>query len=352
MAETNLKTIRAGIIRQKLADRKSDAFIVSNPANVTYMTGFMGDDSWAMIAGRTVYLITDSRYAEQAVSECSGCKITERKGPMAEAVARLLEKHKTVETIAVENSISIAQLKTLKKKIKKKITPVENLIEDVRRTKNTDEISAIRKAAKVAHLALATAKKSLRPDVTESEFAGRIELEMRKLGARNSFDTIVAFGANASRPHHLSGKTKLKKNDSVLIDFGVKLDGYCSDITRCFAVGKPSRLFTKAYQAVAEAHDTAVEAVKSGVDLKEIDAITRKVIEQHAFESHGHGTGHGLGLEVHELPFIGPKSKGKLKTGDIITIEPGIYIPGKLGIRIEDDILVTKDGFKILSGGL
>jgi Xaa-Pro aminopeptidase len=268
---------------------------------------------------------------------------------MTKAVAKLLDKYKSVESVAVGNSISIAQLKALRKNVKKRIKPVANLIENVRRTKGDDEARTIRKAAKIASLALAKALRYMKPGVTESELAGVIELEMRRRGAKVSFDTIVAFGPNASRPHHSSGKRKLKKNDSVLIDFGAKLDGYCCDMTRCFAVGKPGRLFEKVYKAVQEAHAAAIEKVKAGVTLKSVDKAARKVICEHGLEPHGHGTGHGLGLEVHEMPIVGPQSRGKLRAGDVITIEPGVYIPGKLGVRIEDDVFVTQTGCKILS---
>ena len=339
-----IKNIRAHLSRQN-----ADALLIARSANVTYVTGFLGDDSWALLTKRAVYLITDNRYTEQAQQQCPCCKIIERTEPMTKAVAKLLDKYKSVESVAVENSISIAQLKALRKNVKKRIKPVANLIENVRRTKGDDEARAIRKAAMIASQALAKALRYMKPGVTENELAGVIELEMRKRGAKASFETIVAFGANASRPHHSSGKRKLKKNDSVLIDFGAKLDGYCCDMTRCFAVGKPGRLFEKVYKAVQEAQTAAIEKVKAGVTLKSVDEAARKVIREHGFEPHGHGTGHGLGLEVHEMPIVGPQSRGKLQAGDVITIEPGVYIPGKLGVRIEDDVFVTQTGCKILS---
>lgn len=309
----------------------------------------MGDDSWALLTPHAVYLLTDSRYTEQANSECSGCRIIERQEPMTKAVAKLLSKYKSVKSLAVENSVSIAQLRALKKNVKKRIRPLANVIEAVRRAKDDYEVKAVKKAARIALRALVAAIRRMKPGITESELAGLIEYHMRKLGSRPSFDTIVAFGSNAARPHHSSGKRKLKKNDGVLIDFGAKVAGYCCDMTRCFPIGKPGRLFEKAYKAVRQAQSAAIAAAKAGVALKAIDDAARKVIREHGFEPYGHGTGHGLGLEVHELPIVGPKSKGKLQVGDVITIEPGVYIPGKLGVRIEDDVLVTKTGCKILS---
>jgi len=350
MKRPDLLKNRLRKIRRQLRRQSLDVMLISNSANVTYLTGFSGDDSWALLIGRTVYLITDSRYTQQAREQCSGCKIIERTKSMTRTVAQLLTKLSPIKSIAIENSISLAQLKALRKNVNKRIRPVTNMIENIRRTKNNDEIKTITKAARIAAQALNKALKYMKPGVTESELGGLIELEIRRLGTGVSFETIVAFGANASRPHHSSSKRKLKKNDTVLIDLGARVEGYCCDMTRCFFVGKPGKLFQKVYKAVQQAQRAALEKVKAGVELKAVDEAARKVIRDHGFEPHGHGTGHGLGLEVHELPIVGPKSTGRLQAGDVITIEPGVYIPGKLGVRIEDDVLVTETGCKNLSG--
>ena len=185
--------------------------------------------------------------------------------------------------------------------------------------------------------------------MTEATFAGMIELGFRKSGVTAAFETIVCFGANASRPHHIPGKRKLRKNDTILIDFGAKYKGYNSDKTRCFGVGKVKRDFQKAYDAVALAQQMAIDLIADGVRCKDIDTAARKIIKEAGFAVFGHGLGHGLGLEVPELPVLFGKSKDKLKTGQVVTVEPGIYIPGRFGIRIEDDVLVTKTGCKILT---
>jgi len=176
-----------------------------------------------------------------------------------------------------------------------------------------------------------------------------LNFQIRKLGATNSFDTIVAFGPNASRPHHQPGKNKLKQNDTVLIDFGAKYKGYCCDITRCFTVGRLTAFYKKVYNIVEQAQTAATKMVKAGVEIVRVDAAAREVICKNDLPVYGHGTGHGLGLEIHELPYIKAESKGRLKAGQVITIEPGVYIPGRLGVRIEDDILITETGYKILT---
>jgi Xaa-Pro aminopeptidase len=349
MDKTQIFKYRLRRVRQLLRRRHVDVLLVSVPANVTYLTGFLGDDSWALLTPRAVYLLTDSRYTEQANSQCPTCRIIERRRPMTKAVAKILGKYKSLKFLAVEGSISVTQLRALKKNAKKRIKPLANVIETARRTKEDYEISTIKKAARIASQALTASLRFIKTGITESELAGEIEHQIRKLGAKVSFETIVAFGPSASRPHHSSGKRKLRKNDSVLIDFGAKVAGYCCDITRCFPVGNPGRLFDKAYKAVRQAQSAAIARVKAGTSLKAVDETARRVIREYGFEPHGHGTGHGLGLDVHELPIVGPNSKGRLQAGDVITIEPGIYIPGKLGIRIEDNVLVTETGCKILT---
>ncbi len=341
------KRIKA--IRQLLKKQKIDCFIITKPANVTYTTGFSGEDSWAVITAVKVYLLTDSRFIEQAQGQCPYCQILERKGRMAELVAKLIIKLKSVKKIAVEKSTSIADVEQLKKSVKARLAIVANIIESVRTIKDDSEVAAIEAAAKIAGKVLKQIKRRIKPGITENELAGLLDFQIRKLGARNSFETIVAFGPNASRPHHQPGTRKLKKNDTVLIDFGVKYKNYCCDITRCFAIGQPSTLYKKVYTAVEEAQQTAIKKVRAGVKITEVDAAARQVIKRHNFPVYGHGTGHGLGLQIHEGPVVAAKVRGKLKAGHIITIEPGVYIPGKLGVRIEDDILVTDKGYEILS---
>ncbi|HUT28861.1 MAG TPA: aminopeptidase P family protein [Sedimentisphaerales bacterium] len=340
---------RIATARRHLNDKKIHCLILTKPANVTYLTGFSGEDSWAVITRRTLHLLTDSRYTEQAEGECRGCKIIQRDGPIAAATAKLTEKFKSVRTVHVEASASLSDFEALKKRVKVRLKPAAQVIEAVRLNKDSSEISAIRSAARIANRALGRVLRCIKPGITESELAGALDFEIHKLGARNSFETIVAFGPNASRPHHQPGRRKLKNNDSILIDFGARYNGYCSDLTRCFAVGRPSAYYKKVYEAVRQAQAAAIEMVSPGVDVLQVDQAARSVIRNAGLPVYGHGTGHGLGLEIHEGPVVSKEGKGKLKAGMVLTIEPGVYIPGRLGVRIEDDILVTENGFKILS---
>lgn len=343
---------RIAAVRRFLGKQKIGCLIIAKSANVSYITGFSGDDSLAVITHRTVFLITDSRYTEQAQGECRNCEIIERKKPVIQATAEIVNSLKGIRGIDIESSCSLAIFNTLKRKIKNRIRPVENIVEQIRIIKNTGEIAAIKKAADIAAQALKNILRDIKPGVSENQLAGKLDLQICLLGGKTSFDTIVAFGPNASRPHHQPGDRKIKKNDTILIDFGARYKGYCSDITRCFAVGKPDALYKKVYQAVKEAQKAAIKMVKAGVEIIKVDSAARNVIAKYGLPLYGHGTGHGLGLEIHEGPTITRKIKGKLKAGMTITIEPGVYIPGKLGVRVEDDVLVTKTGCKVLTSDL
>ena len=341
------KRIRA--VRRELNKRNIDCLIVSKPANVTYTTGFLGDDSWAVITRSKVYFLTDSRYTEQARGECPDCTIVERIDLMAEAVGKLVKRLKSVQAVTVEKSLSLTDFGALKKHVKVRIKSVANIIETIRGKKDSTEIKAIEAAASISTKALEQTLCHIKPGMTESELAGMLDFQIRKLGGTNSFETIVAFGPNASRPHHQPGRKKLKRKDTVLIDFGAKYKGYCSDITRCFVIGRPTAYYQKVYDVVEQAQSAAIKIIKAGVKMKRVDTAAREVIEDNNLPVYGHGTGHGLGLEIHESPFLKVQSKGTLQAGQVITIEPGIYIPGKLGVRIEEDVLVTETGSRILT---
>jgi len=340
---------RTAALCARLKEHGLAGAVITDRANVTYLTGFFGGDSWAVIIGRRLWLLTDSRYIEQAQGSCVGCKIIQRKDSLIAEVAGIVSRFKSAQLVGIENTVPVAVFDKIRKKCKAKFKKTGNLVKQLRAIKEAGEVTAIRKASSIADGAVERALKRLNVGMTESELAGRIEFEIRKSGALAAFETIVCFGANGSRPHHIPGKRRLRKNDTILIDFGAKYKGYNSDKTRCFGVGKVKGEFQKAYEAVVLAQKTAIDLIAEGVKAKDIDAAARKVIKKSGFGVFGHGLGHGLGLEVHELPVLYPKSKDVLKAGQVVTVEPGIYIPGKFGIRIEDDVLITKTGCKILT---
>lgn len=347
----DLKTIKNRLKKLNKLKKKGgiDALVLTAAENVSFVTGFNGDDSWAIIKGAKVTLVTDSRYTEQAQKECLGCKIVQQDKGIAKATGEILNKLSSVKVVGIENRSSVQVFQALKKHIEVRVKPTDSLTEKVRREKDKEEQLCIAKAARIAWQSLDKALEQLHVGITESEWTGIVELEMRKQNSTTSFDTIVAFGANGSLPHYRPGNRKLKKNDYILIDFGAKYKGYHSDVTRCFAVGKPNTFYRKAYDTVYCAQQEAIKNIRAGVKLSDIDSVARKVISDASLPVYGHGTGHGVGLEIHEAPIISKSFKGTLRAGDVVTIEPGIYIPGKLGIRIEDDVLVTETGCRVLS---
>jgi Xaa-Pro aminopeptidase len=245
--------------------------------------------------------------------------------------------------------VSLDDFGQIRKAVKARVGSAANIIETLRSVKDDSEAAAIKVAASIAAKALKQILPRIRPGITENQLAGMLDFQIRKLGATSGFETIVAFGPNASRPHHRPTTKKLKNKDTVLIDFGAKYNGYCSDITRCFAIGGAGTFYKKVYDIVEQAQAAAIKMVKAGAKLVRVDAAAREVIRKSDLPIYGHGTGHGFGLEIHELPYLKPESKGNLRAGQIITIEPGVYIPGKIGVRIEDDFLVTDTGCRILT---
>jgi Xaa-Pro aminopeptidase len=340
---------RVRAVQRRMRAKKLDAMILMSAANVSYLTGFLGEDSWICIIGRKVFFLTDSRYTEQAESECVGCKVVDNRRSMTGAVGRLLGRFRSVRLTGVEDSCSVAVMKRLRKEVRARLKPVGGVVEPVRAIKDAGEVKLIKKAAKVSWEALDYTLKRLRAGVSESEAAGLLDYQIRKRGGQIGFETIVAFGPNGSRNHHQPGARKLKKNDTILIDFGTKVAGYMSDITRSFVFGKASRLYEKVYYTVADSQAAAIAKIRAGARLVDIDTTARAVIEDAGLEAYGHGTGHGVGLVVHEQPFMSKVSKGRLEAGQVVTIEPGIYLPGKFGVRIEDDVLVTETGCKVIS---
>ncbi|HSV27211.1 MAG TPA: Xaa-Pro peptidase family protein [Sedimentisphaerales bacterium] len=338
---------RLALLRKAMRGQGLDWLILASPANVTYMTGFMGGDSWAVVGRRKICLLTDSRYTEEANRDCAGCEIIERTDSMTKTVCGIVGAKGSV---GADVAMSLAFYEPLRKALKGRLRTAGRIVEGLREVKSSGEVRLIREAASIAWKVL---QKSLIPAVgiSETELAGRIEFEMRRLGASPSFDTIVAFGSNASQVHYRPANRRLRANDTILIDFGIRWKGYCCDVTRCYAVGEAGRLYRKAYDAVLEAHKRAAAMVRAGASVRELDAVARKVIADAGLPPYGHGLGHGLGLEIHEGPVVSSKSQAKLKAGQVITIEPGVYIPGRLGIRIENDYLVTENGCRLLTGG-
>jgi len=336
-------------VRAKLTDSKNDALIVTNPSNVSYLSGFWGTDSWLIVTKDSNTLITDSRYTLQAKKQCRLCRIYERKLKMPETLAEIFKKERKIKTAAVEATVSLAVYNSLESKLPLKLRSVQNVVESIRQIKDACEVEKIRQAAAVAGTSLKKVLPQIKAGMTEKHVAALLDFEMKKAGAEPSFETNVSFGANSAMAHHRPSMQKLKKVDTILIDWGAKLDGYCSDITRCFAVGKVNKFYAKVYKAVLDAQTAAINTLKAGIKAADADTLAKGIIKQENLPPYGHGLGHGLGIDIHEAPAVSESSTANLQSGNVITVEPGVYLDNKFGIRIEDDVVITEHGCEVLT---
>ncbi len=352
---------RVACLREAMAMAKArekvDALLVTDFVNVRYLSGFTGDDSYLLVTKRSEYLLTDFRYIEEAELTVPHAKIIDRKkkGLMNRAAA--LAARARVEKLGVEASTDIASFKALQKesdevKVKFKLKSSAGLIEKLRLIKSPGEIRRIEAALKVQQDAFKKIVRGLRPGMSEVSVAARLRYEMTRAGQAQdqAFSAIVAFGPRASLPHAQPTDAKLRGSDLVLIDWGARTDFYHSDLTRTFFVGRIPPRLRIIWQIVLAAQEAAIGRVKPGVKLAAVDRAARNVIKKAGYgQAFGHSTGHGLGLEIHEAPRLAQRSEGVAEPGMVFTIEPGIYLPGVGGVRIEDDVLVTQTGCRVLS---
>jgi Xaa-Pro aminopeptidase len=343
---------RLGLLRKDAAALELDAAIVSAPPNVRYLTGFTGSNAMLLVTERQATLFTDPRYTLQAKTETAGgVKVVIAKGPLEAALTQRLAK---LRRIGFENNrVPYRMWEHLQRALplSAALKPLGSVIEQRRMVKSAEEIAAIRESVNINSQAFAVALTRFRPGMTENDFAAEIEYQMRMLGAEKpAFDTIVAFRENSALPHARPGDARIDGNGLLLIDMGTFRGGYASDMTRCVHLGKAGAKTRKLYRAVLEAQLAGVDAVAPGVSAGDIDAVTRRVLRQHRLDkAFVHSTGHGLGLEIHEAPRLGRGDKTVLQTGMAITIEPGAYMEGAGGVRIEDTVLITPSGVEILT---
>lgn len=344
-------------IYSALKQRKLDALLVCWPANISYLTQSQSRDSYLLVSHKENVYFTDSRYSQEAKFFLkSNAKLKECNGSVFKDIAQTILRFKLKKVGIEERYLPTAEFAKIKEHGRGAfdLIPTHSIIEDKRQVKETCELLKLQKAARITALALEYIKQFLVPGVKEIEIVGELERFIRYQGARASaFDIIVASGPNSSCPHHLSGERKLKNNEPVLIDFGVDYQGYKSDLTRVFFLGKINILARKVYDIVLKAQELAIARIRPGAELAEIDGVARDYIAKKGYaKNFTHNLGHGFGLEVHEDPRISGNEAAALKPQMTFTVEPGIYLPGKFGIRIEDMILVTKKGCAVLSGSI
>jgi Xaa-Pro aminopeptidase/Xaa-Pro dipeptidase len=335
-----------------MTGRGVEALLFLDLKNIRYLTGFSGSDGALIVSEDRAFLLVDGRYTTQARTETRHIRVfeyREKSEGIAEITSDLRVKTLGFEAAAISYDFYARLLKKLNNVRLRAVT--EDHLGGLRSVKNREEIALIRRAVKIATDALESVLPLMKPGVREIDIALELDHRMRREGAEAlSFETIVASGENAALPHAKPGLRRLKKGDLVVVDFGAVCGGYHSDETCTFGIGRLSRDQTKAYEAVKEAHDLAVEAVRAGAPCKEIDGIARRCLGRRGYGKYfSHGTGHGIGLDVHEAPRLSMASNGDLREGMVVTVEPGVYIPGRWGIRLEDAVLVKGDGYEVLT---
>jgi Xaa-Pro aminopeptidase len=335
------------------AELKIDALLVTALPNVRYLSKFTGSNALLLITPGSLTLFTDSRYTIQASEECT-CQIKiPPKGPLEIAAVEMIKRQKFKRVGFEASRISYQAYERLKNTLPlgTSLKPVGPIIEKMRMIKTADEIARIRRSVITNSEAFETTIKSIRPGISESAIAAELEFKMRRLGAeRAAFETIVASGQRSALPHAQPTSQKLAVDELLLIDMGSCQDGYMSDMTRTLFVGRPSRQVRSMYKAVLNANLAAIDSLRPGITAGQVDRRARQVLETAGLgKTFVHSTGHGLGLEIHESPRIGKKEATRLEAGMVITIEPGAYVRGFGGIRIEDTVLVTKSGCEVLT---
>jgi Xaa-Pro aminopeptidase len=335
-------------LRAEMARRRLDGYLIVNRMDQLWLTGFTGEDGLVLVTGKAVVLLTDGRFDEAADLQAPFAKKVLRKKRTPETNAKEILRHKLSRLGFDPGHLTVADHAGHKKHLgSTRLVPAEGVTLALRLCKDAGEVEAIRKSARVAEEAF----RRLKPGQTEREIAARLEYEMQMLGAQGaSFPTIVAVGANASLPHYEPGNGVVSDHDPILIDWGARVGWYCSDLTRMVWRTTTPPQMAEINRIVKEAHDQAVAAVKPGLTAHAVDKVARDVIARAGYgERFNHALGHGLGLDVHEAPRVGAGTKDVLKPGTVITIEPGVYVPGVGGVRIEDDVLVTETGHEVLT---
>lgn len=345
---------RIDALIDKFQENHIGALLVTKPENIFYLTSFVADKIFLIIDPKSNIVITDFIYAEAASRFFHNFEVcvTKGKDTFVKTITAVLDKHK-IKNLGFESlALNFSHYKQLKRVLKgRNVVATVNMIESLREIKEKNEILALSKALKVTAETFKNIKKRLRPDVTELAVSKNIKELFIKNGADGySFEPIVATQPSSSQPHYTPGKKKLGSNKAILVDMGAKLAGYNSDLTRMCALGKISTKFTKLYAILCDAQKRAIECIKPGAKISDIDLAARQHIDSKGLRKFfGHDLGHGIGLEIHERPSISNSSKDVLKEGMVFTVEPGIYIPGYGGLRIEETIRVSRTGCEVLT---
>lgn len=337
------------VLRDTLQQQSLDALLVTNPENRTYLSGFTGSSGWLLITAETANLITDFRYYEQATLQAPDFRLIRQTDSLALTFQQLVTELSVVRLGFEQDHMTYSLATSLiNANPKLQFVPLSSVVEDQRMVKNDEELCKMQKAADISEHTFLHILSYMKAGMTEIQVSLEMERYMRQQGADGlAFETIVASGPRSSLPHGRPTDRMLSDGDFVTLDFGAKFQGYCSDMSRTMVIGKATEEQKKIYRLVYEAHMAALHAVQPGILGKDLDAVARAVITDAGYgEYFGHGLGHGVGRNVHEGPSCGKTGLVPLKPGHVVTIEPGVYIPNWGGVRIEDMVLVTANGFR------
>jgi len=348
---------RAPRLRGRLPEADCDGLLVTDVTNVRYLTGFTGSAAMLLVAPDELLFVTDGRYRDQATDQLAAAGVDARieiGRTSDEQRAHLSDPGKAVGRLGLEaEHVTWAQEGRFRSEWFEgaELVATEGLVQELRQVKDEGEVARIEAASAMADAALAAVRHRLGEGATEAEVALELEWQMRRLGAEGpSFETIVASGPNGARPHHRAGPRRITEGDLVVIDFGALVDGYHSDMTRTLMIGEPSETQARMFEVVASAQAAGVAAVRSGTAAQDVDETCRSVIRDAGWEdAFLHGTGHGVGLDIHESPRVSTTADATLADGHVVTVEPGVYLAEHGGVRIEDTVVVTPDGCRPLT---
>jgi Xaa-Pro aminopeptidase len=343
---------RLNALRSRLAEMDCPAYVSLAAPNNQYLTGFTGTTSAVLVTSSKALFLCDFRYTEQAGQQVRSYDIEEVSGNLAEKAGEYLKALDAGSAVFEPAYLTVEQRDAIQRGYQGTLRAAPGLVSGLRMRKSPEEVETIREALGLAEGVLADLLDNLDLGMKERDLAARFEFEFKKRGATGaSFDTIALFGPPSSLPHGQPSERRLDVGDPVLLDFGCRLAGYCSDLTRTYAFGTmPGPWFDEIYELALTAQRIAIEAVRPGIAGRELDAVARGLIADAGYgDRFGHGLGHGVGIEIHEGPVVNPQSETTLEEGMVVTIEPGIYLPGKGGVRIEDMVVVTADGCEVLT---
>lgn len=343
---------RLDAVRRELGVHRIQAFLVTELSHIRYLTGFTGSNALCFITPRRAFLLTDSRYQTQAPKEVRGAKVLIVRGSLYSALSDsgLLKSGMRVGTDE-EHLTAVALRRLRRESPRSSFAPLPPIVERLSAIKDAGEIRLIKRAAEISDAVFRKVLDVIRPGVRECEVAAEISYWHRTLGAEtDAFDPIVASGPRGALPHARATEKKIKRGEMVVVDFGCRVGGYNSDITRTVAIGKPTAIMKRVYDVVREAQLRAIDAVHDGIEARALDAVARAIIIDAGYgPQFVHSLGHGLGIHIHDSLRLSTLSTDLLHTNNVVTIEPGIYLPGKGGVRIEDDVVVTATGCTILT---